>query len=716
MPNKYEQLTGELLANHLEGYLVPHFSVSAVETFTHNEKAFERTYIFGDYSKKDSLASIVGSVYHKALALFWLTYKEGHKMSFTELTDAAYYGLDRIGADRYRPQVKLSIAEMQNKALADINKLLSNFYAELPAYEGEVAEVVEVEKAVIEFIELSGVEIPLPLKVKIDLIFIDHAGHLCILDHKAKHTYTPEAAITMKYGDQAVTNMLAVNKWVMKQEELLAKYPKAAEGVKKFFFYENKSSTNRDGSNQIKLIQPLINESREIFEALLLERTMKLIEAVSNPDHVYTINAADHYEDPAELMDFWVRTHLEGLEGWPNLTDAQKVLLSKRKQNIRRSALSAIPKSVVKEFATPKDFLTYEDMTDKTPAEKIEFRLRTLNYQVKVEHVIEGYSCDTYLVSVGAGLKTDKLYTYAMDVANALDKESVRITPMTVHEGRSFIGIEVAREERRMLQFTKDDLEGVGEFPIGRTNFGEKIVWDTNNPSTPHLMIAGSSGSGKSVAIRNIINVAKMSGVQVTILDPKYEFTDLSGECDVHQELDNIETFVACAVLDMDAHFKSKGANAPNKHLIIFDEAADCFTKQTKTRKITTIVGINKNYAPHVAATLKARGEPYIEQYKTKVVKDESFKTLEENVLILAQKARSAGIHLVLAAQRFSVKILTGDAKANFSSRLALTVASAVDSKVMLDEAGAEKLTGKGDALFTSPEYRAPVRIQCFSS
>jgi len=191
------------------------------------------------------------------------------------------------------------------------------------------------------------------------------------------------------------------------------------------------------------------------------------------------------------------------------------------------------------------------------------------------------------------------------------------------------------------------------------------------------MMISGASGSGKSVVIRTIIEVAASKGVNVVILDPKYEFTDMrnSGHL-VYNEAEDIEAFMMCKVDEMDAIFKASGANGQSKQkqLIIFDEAADCLSRKSQ------------------------------------------YGTLEKNTLLLAQKARSAGIHLLLAAQRFSVKILTGDAKANFPTRLCLTVASAIDSKVMLGVEGAEKLNGRGDGLFISPDHGEPVRLQCFAT
>lgn len=703
MSNKFAQLDEECLASHVEQFLVPYFSVSSVATFIRNEKAFEKTYIFADYSPTDSLSSIIGKVYHDTIKDFFLAWQAGEKLTFAEAAERSFYHLDRIGAHRYRPQKAKSIVEQQAAALKSVNSLILNFFNELPVYEQEIAHIVAVEPKIVEFITLCGVDIPLPMKVQPDLLYIDFAENLSLLDHKAKSVYTAEGDITTKYGNQTIGYTQAITPWILKQEDILANFPTAKNGVQKFTFIENKHTANRDGSNQIMKIEMDLKDSREIYETLLFEAVYRLIEAVQNPDHIYTINPNDYFEDQSELLDFWVKTHIEGLEGFPNLTPNQIRILQKRKVNIRRGAISAVPKNVIEAFKNPKNFthVTLEDMTGKSPAERIEYRLRLLNFPARVEHVIAGHSCDTYLLAVAQGLKIKSIFNYAMDIANALGKPDVRIAQDLVkYKGDSFVSVEVNREPHEKTMVKLGALPDGLKIPLGQNNFGEMVSWDLANPSTPHMMIAGASGSGKSVAIKTIIAAATKKKVKVVILDPKYEFTDYSDKYEVLNELEDIEAFMELMVAEVDRIFKAKGAtgNAENRTLIIFDEAADCFAKQTK--KKTTEVE-NGHYA---------NGMP-----KTKTIADPKFKTLEENILILAQKARSAGFHLVLAAQRFSTKVLTGDAKANFPARLCLTVASSVDSKVMLDEAGAEKLSGKGDALYSSPEHGEPVRIQCYT-
>jgi len=699
--NKYAQLSGEELTKHKEGFLIDHWSVSSVSEFIRNEKSFERKYIFKDYDREKSVSSIIGDVYHHAVMEFFRYYQgTKERMGYDVLLRIAHAKLERFGADEYKPQKKLTIEQLQIKALECVNFALQSFITEFDSYEKEIGEVLWVEQRFNEFVTVNGVDVPLPLKFSPDVVFITKDGELAVFDHKAKYGYTEEKNVIVNYSNQSIGYVLGLNVAIHRFPDIIAKYPKAAEGVKKFFYYENKFTQNKDHSRQIRQIPMDIEKYGQLFEQILFEGIFRVMDAVQNPDYVYLMNPNDHYESGDKVVEFWIKTHVEGLEGFPNLTDGQKKILKQRRSSIRRSALTSIPKGIVKAFTDPKEFVSLnpEEMESLTTPEKIEHRLRTFNYPVKVEHTVEGYSCDTYLLQIAAGLKTSQIYGYRMDIANVIGVKDVRIAPSLVeYKGGAYIAVEVNRKTTTPLMLTNEDVPAGNTFPIGKDNFGHSIQWSLDNPSTPHMMISGASGSGKSVSIKTIIEIALKKGIKVAILDPKYEFSSYTAKgCQVLNELADIEEFMEYTVLEMDEIFKTHGAqgNSKNKRLIIFDEAADCFARQAKKR-------VRYEEGP-------LGGE--------KKIIDHEFKTLEENTLILAQKARSAGIHLVLAAQRFSVKVLTGDAKANFSTRLCLTVASGVDSKVMLDREGAEKLNGKGDALLTSPEHSEPVRIQCFTT
>jgi len=589
--NKFALLDPVKQKERLDSYLIDHWSISAVASFIANEKAFERKYIFKDYDRQSSLASIIGSVYHKSVAEYFRNYKEnGVQLSFDALSFFAYTQLNQYGADQYKPQKTKTIIEQQQAALESVNKLLHNFLAEVDVYLEDIQEIVWVECKLLEYVTINGVDIPLPLKATPDLVYINKRGELCILDHKSKRTYTPENRVQLKYSNQSCGYVLAVNVAIKREKELIAKYPKIKEGVKHFYFYENKYTKNKDGSNQIKRVDPDIEGGIQMYEQILFESVWRIIGAVQDPDYVYLMNPNDHFEDSEKTIDFWIKTHIEGLEGFPNLKPNQIKILKSKRKSIRRAALTGIPKSMVQSFRRPKNFvsLTPEDMENLSIEEKIEHRLMTFSYPVKVEHVVRGYSCDTYLLQVAAGAKINKIYGYRMDIANVIGVPDVRISPDLVrYKGGAYVSVEVNKANTKPLKMTAADIPDGLSFPLGKDNFGGLHCWSIDNPSTPHLMIAGASGSGKSVAIKAIIKVAKAKGVDVAILDPKYEFMDYKkAGYEVINELEDIEYFMEYKVLEMDEIFRKHGAsgNSKNKQLIIFDESADCFTRQNKER------------------------------------------------------------------------------------------------------------------------------------
>lgn len=321
-----------------------------------------------------------------------------------------------------------------------------------------------------------------------------------------------------------------------------------------------------------------------------------------------------------------------------------------------------------------------------TNSEKIEHVLRTFSISVKVAYEISGYSSNTYLLEVSAGVKIANIMKYGLDIANALNVSSVRIgKDLMVYEDKSYLFIEAPKKRTETLFWDPKFLEEE-KIPIGVDNFGRTIHWDLNNHSTPHVLICGATGSGKSVSIISSVEYAKLAGVKdIIIFDPKYEFCNYEGKgIRVYNEIEEIEEQMRLLVEEMQNRAKSRKAHI--KKLIIFDEFADAVS------------------ASRSGAALKVKvGGLVITQ-----------KSLEENLKILLQKGRSLGYRIVAATQRASVNVITGDAKVNFPVQICFRVPKEIDSKVVIDEAGAETLSGMGDGLMKSPEYINVVRFQGF--
>jgi hypothetical protein len=298
--SKYSALSIEEQNELLSNYLISHWSVSGVRSFARNEKDFERSYIFGERSSVKGLSAHVGTVYHNTLQEFFLHWKASEKvMSFDEMAMVAHRELKSIGANEYKEAKSKTIQEQQNDALKYVNSLVKNFLKEVDSYLDDIQEIVMIETPLIEWITLDGIDIPVPLKGVPDLVYINKEGYLCISDHKSKKSYTPESDVHVNCSKQSTAYACLVDENIKRPEwkPLIEKYPKIKEGVKFFRYYENKYTVNRDGSRQIRCITIEINETRPVYEALLMEGVQRMMEAVSNPDYVYLINEDDKFQN-----------------------------------------------------------------------------------------------------------------------------------------------------------------------------------------------------------------------------------------------------------------------------------------------------------------------------------------------------------------------------------------------------------------------------------
>ena len=340
-----------------------------------------------------------------------------------------------------------------------------------------------------------------------------------------------------------------------------------------------------------------------------------------------------------------------------------------------------------------------------TNPEKISHVLRSFGIIANVAHEITGYSSTSYLLEVTAGTKIAGIAKYRLDIANALNVPSVRIGDnLMVYQGRSYLVIESPQKGHETLYWDKKYLEEE-KIPLGKDNFGNLVVWDLNNHSTPHMLICGATGSGKSVSIISTINYAVEAGIdRIVIFDPKYEFIQYHREgIEVYNDIQEIESEMKRLVDDMQQ--RAKSGNTGKKTLVVFDEFADAVSSARSGTEldIREMVQVGTRKGPF------GFPEPKME---LRTVGRE--KSLEENLKMLLQKGRSLGFRIIAATQRASVNVITGDAKVNFPVIICFRVPKEVDSKVVIDEAGAETLNGMGDGLIKSPEYFGVVRFQGF--
>lgn len=678
-------------------FIISSWSYSKVSAFARNEKAFEMQHIFGLYSRKSS-TTIAGNAYHHALEYYFSQKMAGTTVGLEELEAAAYQYLDDEAPNKWKLQKTTPTFEAaKEKATKTVTALLRNFYAEKGIYEDDVKEILYVELYCDEFLTVNGVDIPLPCHLKIDVVFLTHDDKIVVVDHKSKSAFTDDEEIGLSIGVQAITYVLGFE----------ARFNRKVDEV---WFVENKYSANKDKSPQLAKFPIEINDdTRKLYEALLYEPLKRMVEAVSNPDYVYLINDSDNYVDKAELYDFWARTMICEVEDF-NVEESKKQLVAKRLKKIRDSSSQMVSPTVIKKFKeNASKFISYDmSNSDKTPSEKIEHVLRTFGIEVQVAQQFSGYSSNTYLLGVSAGVKVASVYKYRLDMANALDVANVRISKdLVVYEGKSYLSLDIAKKRDRFLYFEPSDLEGM-RIPLGKDNFGRTIVWDLENESTPHMMVCGATGSGKSVFIKSTIEYALQAGVDdIYLLDPKNEFKKYrrAGVTVVNDILGIEETITA--LVERMQQMVEDGEH--QKILVIFDELAYALANSRKGRQLDIMENIQVgNYKPTRGPfDLMMPGAP-----KYKLQKTGEIKSLEQNMALIVQLGRSIGFRVIAAMQRASTKIIDGDAKVNFPVRICFRVTSETDSRVVLDEGGAESLSDKGDGLIISPERMGTTRFQ----
>jgi len=618
-------------------------------------------------------------------------------LDFVDLEIIAFETIEDTPANACKLQKTVpTVIDCKLKANKTVSALLKFFLKEVGVYTEEIDEILDVEVYGSEFVTINGVDIPLPCNFKIDLVVRLKSGKVAIIDHKTKSTFSSEEEMKLFIGRQAIT-------YVNGYES------KTGITADEVWFVENKYSENRDKSAQLnRFVVPIDKDNRRLYEALLYEPLKKMLEAVSDPDYVYIINDSDNLVDSAEIYAFWCKTQTAEIDDF-DVDPSKRDLIAKRLKKIRDASVGSINPKIIKQFQqNASQFIQY-DLSNKnmTPEEKIEHVLRSFGAIVRVAHKFDGYSSNTYLLQAEPGVKITSIQSHKLDLANALDVSTVRISKeLAVYEGKSYVAVELSKKRTRDLMFTKKDLVDM-KIPIGRDNFEQIIHWDLNNHSTPHALVCGATGSGKSVELKTIIEFSKLAGVKhIIILDPKFEFSKMGLKGDkIFSEIKDIETALENLVIEMNERVK---AGNEEKTLIIFDEFADAQSQGRKGKEldIMEMVEVGQQKVKGMF------GDSLVP--KMKLQKTGSKKTLEENLRILLQKGRSVGFRIVAATQRASVKVITGDAKANFPVQICFRVPKEIDSKVVLDEGGAESLAGAGDGLIKSPEYPELVRFQAY--
>jgi len=360
------------------------------------------------------------------------------------------------------------------------------------------------------------------------------------------------------------------------------------------------------------------------------------------------------------------------------------------------------------EYIIPTSFLHNSEPVD-TEAWELEVKknsqllVRTLSefgIDSKVINVNRGPVITLYEMQIAAGIKINRVVGLSDDIAMALAAYKVRIVAPI--PGKSAIGVELPNKKREMVTLgdvikskSYNDQKGCLKVGLGKDILGFPVTLDLKNQ--PHLLIAGSTGAGKSVCVNSIITSIVYNYdpnyVRFILVDPKMVELQLYNGMPhlltpVITEPHMTPAILKWAIYEMERRYRLL-ASMNTRDIINYNEKIK--KEKKKGERLPFIVIIIDELADLMMVASKE-----IEGYITRI----------------AQKARAVGIHLVLATQRPSVDVITGIIKANFPARIAFQVAQKTDSRTIIDQNGAEKLLGKGDMLYQSPMSSYPVRIQ----
>jgi len=349
----------------------------------------------------------------------------------------------------------------------------------------------------------------------------------------------------------------------------------------------------------------------------------------------------------------------------------------------------------------------------------LEIKLKEFGVEVSVDSIHPGPVITRYEIQPAAGVKVSRIANLAKDLARSLAVTSVRV--VEVIPGKTTVGIEIPNENRQMVRFSEvlatpqyDEQKSPVTLALGHDIGGKPVITDL--AKMPHLLVAGTTGSGKSVGVNamilSILFKSSPEDARLIMIDPKMlELSIYEGIphllCPVVTDMKDAANALRWSVAEMERRYKLMAAMGV-RNLAGFNR------KVKDAQDAGEII-----HDPLYRRESMEDEPPALKTLPTIVVVVDEFadmmmivgKKVEELIARIAQKARAAGIHLILATQRPSVDVITGLIKANIPTRMAFQVSSKIDSRTIIDQGGAEQLLGHGDMLYMPPGTSLPIRV-----
>ncbi|MBF7689854.1 DNA translocase FtsK [Acinetobacter pollinis] len=404
------------------------------------------------------------------------------------------------------------------------------------------------------------------------------------------------------------------------------------------------------------------------------------------------------------------------------LTDASGRPMSRAMQVVaKRKGLSTLPEKSLLDEVDPNKKVNFTEEQLARLSELLEIKLQEFNVKATVVEAQPGPVVTRFELDLAPGVKASKVTNISRDLARSMSMASVRV--VEVIPGKPYIGIEVPNSSREMVRLTELlntqeylDPNGLISMAMGKDISGQPVLTDL--AKAPHMLVAGTTGSGKSVAVNAMLLSMLLKytpqDLRLILIDPKQ--LELANYSDIPHLLTPVVTDMKDAVSALNWCVNEMERRYKLMSFLKVRKIVD-YNRKVKEALETGEDLIDPTWKPSDSATQERA--PRLQTLPMIVIVADEFadmimqvgKKAEEMITRLAQKSRAAGIHLLLATQRPSVDVITGLIKANIPTRVALRVNSKIDSRTILDAGGAEDLLGHGDMLFLGPGKIEPERL-----
>ena len=685
-------------------------SYSGLTQLLRNPLIFKLKYILGVYDGKMGVQGMIGRAAHEALKAYYgpVTHPEiwGEPREHNEAVAQAIDVGAKYIEDFEDSYINYGKTGSREQLLKGYHQAIQFYFAEEPEY-NEILFAEEKLEANLETVD--GDKLPLPGVGIPDLVHKRKDGGVEIIDTKFTKSFTDYET------EDYIKIIQAQFLWHLLRGQ-------CDINADKMIFREIKTTENtRENAGKPQIRDYVIPLNHEPYRVIFYNLYKDVVRFLSNPESVYLPNLSDPFDGEQS-----------------GLLYAQGLLTADM------SDVEVMHKVKDVQFATKKFIASRLDRIENqhlNPEEKIKLRLAEFGIPIEPDGVQVGTSVTQYRFKVSAGVRMGVFEKHKADIARAIEaKTDIRI--LAPIPGTSLVGIEVANDERNIAYLGKEHLKpNTLSLPIGVDVHGEAHLMPLEE--MPHLLIAGSTGSGKSVMINTIITalIKQMptERMGLVLIDPKrvelssfkkdkhllggkiiFEYDEaimiLKGLTDEMERRYKLLESTECKDI---AHYNmiSGGTTGKMPYIVtVIDEFADLILQGKNTERRKKAMGSLQNIAKKAEVEQMARKMAKMGiAYTPKMNDYEEIPAADELIVRLAQMARAVGIHLIIATQRPSVDVISGLIRANFPTRIAMTTASAIDSKIILGEDGAEKLSGKGDLLLMSPG-KPKIRLQGFLS